>query len=212
MTLAEDPHPRVRMEAMIAATWIGEEEGAPVIAAVRERPLDEFGELVGNYADAHLRDEEYIEPVGDLADPDSPIAGMFNWGKSLYQKEGYCGTCHQEDGKGLAAAGYPPLVGSRWVTGAPERLIKLTMHGLYGPIEVKGKQYPGQVPMTAFGGMMSDEEMAAVLTYVRNNWGNQADPVKPEQIAMMRTSTAGRDGFYTPEELLEEYPHPKESR
>lgn len=68
-------------------------------------------------------------------------------------------TCHQPNGKGLDPA-FPPLEKSEWVTGDPERLIKMTLYGLMGPIEVNGKKYDGQVPMTPFGGLLNDNELA----------------------------------------------------
>jgi mono/diheme cytochrome c family protein len=77
-----------------------------------------------------------------------------------------------------------------------------------GPIEVNGVKYPGQVPMTAFKGL-SDDELAGVLTYVRNAYGNQASPVLPAQVAKVRAATKDRAGFYTPDELLKEFPDPK---
>ena len=72
----------------------------------------------------------------------------------------------------MEASGFPPLAGAKWVTGNEDRLIKITLKGLYGELEVKGKKYPGQVPMTPFENMLNDEEMAAVLTYIRNSFGN----------------------------------------
>ena len=69
----------------------------------------------------------------------------------------------------------PPLVGSEWVTGSEERLANCS-HRLWGPIEVLGKTYDpaqGVPPMTAFGPMLNDEELAGVLTYVRNAWGDE---------------------------------------
>ena len=64
---------------------------------------------------------------------------QFELGADVYRREGHCITCHQEDGLGLPAAHFPPLAGTNWVNGDPTRLIKLTLHGLMGPIEVKGK-------------------------------------------------------------------------
>lgn len=93
--------------------------------------------------------------------------------------------------------------GTRWVNGSVDRLIKLTLKGLLGPIEVLGKEYPGQVPMTPFGGLLNDEEVAAVLTYVRNSFGNQSSPVKPEEVEQVRAEIADKEGFYDPQELLE---------
>ena len=207
LAFAEDENGRVRMEAMIAATWLEAKEAKEVLAVVEGQPMDAATKPIFLSAMAQIDGGEYIEPVGSIAeDPDSPIAKAYAWGASLYAQEGYCQTCHQKDGKGLGATGYPPLAGSPWVTGDPERLIKLVMYGLYGPIEVLGKQYDGQVPMTAYGGLMGNEEMAAILTFVRNSWGNEASMIKPEQIGTVRTSTAGRKDMYKASELLKEHP------
>jgi mono/diheme cytochrome c family protein len=127
-------------------------------------------------------------------------------GKTIYAQEGSCATCHQPDGKGLTASGFPPLTGTEWVLGNEDRLIKIVLKGLQGPIEVQGKKYPGQVPMTPFGGMLKDDEVAAVLTYVRNSFGNKAAPITPEKVAAVRGRIKDKTGFYTPEELLREYP------
>lgn len=104
---------------------------------------------------------------------------------------------------------FPPLVGSPWVTGSEERLIKLTLHGLWGPIEVNGVTYDpskGVPPMTAFKALLNDEETAAVLTYVRNSWGNKGSVVTPETVKAVRDATKGQQVFYKPEELLEVHP------
>ena len=127
----------------------------------------------------------------------------FILGRSVYNKEGYCGTCHQPDGKGLPASGFPPLAESEWVTENTERLIKLTLKGLQGPITVAGKEYPGQVPMTSFEILLSDEEIAAVLTYIRKSFGNSADAVEDELVKKIRAKIAQKRGYYTSEELNE---------
>jgi len=93
--------------------------------------------------------------------------------------------------------------------GNEDRLIKLTLQGLMGPIEVKGKKYAGQVPMTQFGGLLDDEKMAAVLTYVRNSFGNRASVITPAKVKEVRASIKGKTGFYSPEELLKEHPFKK---
>ena len=109
------------------------------------------------------------------------------------------------DGKGLDPA-FPPLANSNWIGGDPERLIKLTLHGLMGPFELNGKKYNGLVPMTPFGGMLKDDEVAAVLTYVRNNFGNKATAVQAAEVTRVREATKSRQGFYIAEELLKEHP------
>jgi putative heme-binding domain-containing protein len=80
-------------------------------------------------------------------------------------------------------------------------MIKLTLNGLLGPMEVMGKSYPGLVPMTPFGDMLDNEELAAVLTYVRNSFGNQSAPITAERIEEVRVISQGKVGFYSPEEL-----------
>jgi mono/diheme cytochrome c family protein len=135
-------------------------------------------------------------------------AKVYQHGGEVYHREAHCATCHQPHGKGLDPA-FPPLVGSPWVTGDEERLIKLTLHGLWGAIEVNGKVYDpakGVPPMTPFASMLDDKEVAAVLTYVRNSWGNQAAPVKPETVKKVREANKTRSTFWKPEELLKDHP------
>ena len=104
---------------------------------------------------------------------------------------------------------YPPLINSQWVSGSEERLVKLTLHGLWGKIEVNGKTYDpskGIPPMTAFGALLDDKEMASVLTYVRNSWGNKAPAVKPSTVKRVRQENEKRTAVWTPEELLKKHP------
>jgi len=164
-----------------------------------------------NTARARLNDQPVEEEEVVVKVPthlkDTPSKNLYLKGAEIYAREGHCGTCHQADGNGLPPAGFPPLAGTRWVNGSEERLIKLTLNGLMGPIEVKGQSYPGLVPMTPFGGMLNDEEIAAVLTYVRNSFGNQSSAIKPEQVQTVRRATSSKVGFYSPEELLKAHPH-----
>jgi mono/diheme cytochrome c family protein/glucose/arabinose dehydrogenase len=109
-----------------------------------------------------------------------------------------CAACHQPDGKGRDGLA-PPLVDSEWATGTPSRPARVIMHGLTGPIEVKGQTI--KLDMPAFG-FLKDEQIAAVLTYVRRAWGNRADPVTVAQIQEIRAATAQRQRAWTAEELL----------
>ncbi|QDU64292.1 Cytochrome c-552 precursor [Planctomycetes bacterium Pan216] len=133
-------------------------------------------------------------------------------GAEIFQRESHCSTCHMTNGQGNGIV-YPSLVNSPWVTGSEDRLVKLALHGMWGKIKVRGKTYDparGVPPMTAFRDLLKDEELAAVLTFVRNTWGNKADPIKPETVTRVREETAGRSIFWKPEELLEEHPIEKE--
>ncbi|MCG8583670.1 MAG: hypothetical protein MI757_03065, partial [Pirellulales bacterium] len=95
------------------------------------------------------------------------------------------------------------------VVGSEERLIKTTLHGLWGKMEVGGKVYDparGVPPMTAFASLLNDEELAAVLTFVRNTWGNQAPAVSPAKVKEVRAANVNRTTFWKPDELLARHP------
>ena len=135
-------------------------------------------------------------------------------GERVFYEEGSCFTCHRDHGEGIVRI-YPPLVGSEWVTGDVDRLTKLTLHGIWGKIRVRGEIFQpakGVPPMTAIGNFFTDAEVAAVLTYVRNSWGNDASQVMPEDVKRIREETKSRVKFYDPEELLEMHPFPEGSR
>ncbi len=205
---AADEHGRVRLEAIVAASWLDREEGMRVLTEADKYPLDKWMVHAHEAAVAHLNGSAVDEQEDTIeTDLEGEARDLFVKGKDIYHREGACVTCHQPDGEGLSASGFPPLTGTNWVTGSEERLIKLVLKGLQGPIEVKGETYPGQVPMTAFGGMLTDEEVAAVLTFVRNSFGNDAAPVSPAKVKEVRDAVDDREGFYTPEELLEQHPN-----
>jgi mono/diheme cytochrome c family protein/glucose/arabinose dehydrogenase len=209
---AQDDHGRVVLEAITAASWLKPELGLEILKAAENKSIvTEDDWVVNSYKNAlaHLNNQNYQAPRKwkvrtHLKGEDKKL---FTKGYEIYHREGYCGTCHQDDGKGLPSAGFPPLADTKWVLESPERLIKITLNGLHGPIEVKGKMYPGQVPMTPFAGMLKDEEVASVLTYVRNSFGNKASAIKPEQVKKVRAETKDKAGFYSPEELLKAHPH-----
>lgn len=199
---AGDEHGRVRMEAIIAASWMEKEAGLEVLEVAATQALDQWSSVPFLTAQAHLNGEKL--DLGTKEKMENPFSGeladTWNLGKSLYEKDGYCGTCHQYDGKGLPAAGFPPLANSDWLQNK-DRLIKLTLKGLLGPITVNGVDYPGQVPMTPFEGLLTDEEAAAVLTYVRNAFGNEGSPVVKKEVADIRAQVKDKKGYYAPSEL-----------
>ncbi len=95
-----------------------------------------------------------------------------------------CAACHGQNGEGGPIA--PPLAGSEWVNGPISNLIRIQLRGLQGPISVKGTEYnmPGGMAALAY---QTDEQIAGVLTYVRNSFGNKASAVKAEQVAALRS-------------------------
>ena len=132
---------------------------------------------------------------------------LFILGKEVYHRDAHCATCHQADGKGLPNAGFPPLSRTKWAIEDPERLIKLTLKGLNGEMEVQGKTYDGA--MIPFEGLLTDREVAGVLTYVRNSFGNQASVIKSEDVKKIRDEMKGKPDLLNAAELLKQYPHKK---
>jgi mono/diheme cytochrome c family protein len=208
MDAATDPHPRVRLEALVAASWLPADVGIPIVKAAGKLPLDYWMAKPFEAAIAHLegRNLGVTDEGTTLTSLEGEARELFQRGEEIYHREGFCVTCHQPDGLGLSASQFPPLAGTDWATGSKERLIKLSLNGMIGPVEVLGKTYPGQVPMTPFGGLLNDEEIASVLTFVRNAFGNEASVVLPEEVGQVRGETADKEGFYTAEELLEMHP------
>ena len=120
---------------------------------------------------------------------------LFDSGKQTFA--GLCAACHQPTGKGLEGLA-PPLADSEWVNGDPERIIKVVMHGLRGPIKVKGNNYSYDMPAAGF---LTDEQIAGVLTYIRREWDHEASPVSLELVQKIRAETKGRTDAWTEGEL-----------
>ncbi len=212
---ANDDNARVRLETIAASSWLDKETGLDILDEVIKKPLDDwmiqpFEATIAHFNQSSLKEwkknAKTIDDSGLATNLKGEERELFIKGKDIYERDGFCITCHQPDGKGLGASQFPPLAGVPWVTGDEERLVKLTLNGLMGPIEVLGKKYPGQVPMTPFGGMLNDEEMAAVLTYVRNSFGNKAAPITSKTVKKVREETKSIEGFYSAEELLKVHP------
>lgn len=94
-----------------------------------------------------------------------------------------CAACHQSAGRGLPGV-FPPLAGSEWVTGDQEASIAIVNDGLAGAITVNGSEYNGMMP--AFGQQLTPEELAAVLTFIRGEWGNTAGGVDAKAVEAHR--------------------------
>jgi mono/diheme cytochrome c family protein len=215
---AEDAHPllealwlyqqnNVRNTGLLDALLASPEQHARIAAATVKHfwgPADPTkGKIVTKIVE--VEEKVKIDVPAHLTGADAEV---YKLGGEVYFRDAHCATCHQPDGKGMDPV-YPPLVGSPWVTGDEERLTKIALHGLWGKIEVNGKTYDptkGVPPMTAFGALLDDKEMAAVLTYVRNSWGNKAAPVKPDSVKKVRAENQKQSIFWKPEDLLKDHP------
>lgn len=124
-------------------------------------------------------------------------AELESWkrGKALYAGEAVCFSCHGPDGSGVQALG-PPLDHSEWVTGKPETLVKILLHGMTGPVTVDGQTYHPSADMPALGmnPMFTDQKLADISTYIRNEWSNKASAVQATEVARQREATKARSG------------------
>jgi len=118
----------------------------------------------------------------------------FEKGRGLY--EATCVQCHLGSGMGQTGQA-PPLRGSKWVLGNEARTARIVLGGLRGEVEIDGERWDGEMPAVGYG----DDELAAVLTYVRREWGNGAEPVTTATIAKVREETKGRREAWTLKEL-----------
>jgi mono/diheme cytochrome c family protein len=120
-------------------------------------------------------------------------------GQRIYQQ--VCTACHQPHGMGAANLA-PPLAGSDWVAGPPERIARVVLHGLYGPVQVSGNSFNLVMPGIGMSGVLNDDQLAAALSYVRRAWGNDASLVDASLITKVREETKGRTLPWTADELL----------
>jgi mono/diheme cytochrome c family protein len=134
--------------------------------------------------------------AAELAGPKKGGAGKVD-GAALYAS--LCVACHQANGQGLPGV-FPPLAGSEWVQGKDSTTSAILLHGINGALTVKGSTYNGAMP--AFKDQLSDEQIAAVLTHVRSQWGNQAAPVSAETVAQAREAHKARTASFAGDKEL----------
>ncbi|WP_395748616.1 c-type cytochrome [Prosthecobacter sp.] len=225
----KDSAPRVRLEALRALSFV---KGADVMKAIdlaklvmlekdyyidycfRETmkqltSLPEGKDVLGKepLLAARLRatpDASYGPTDKKLSAADKKL---YDLGKEVFNREAHCVTCHQADGKGVENI-YPGLVKSNWLEGNGDRVIKIVLKGLFGPLDFQGKKYgpeKGTPPMMGFGPLLKDEEVAAVISYVHQSFGNNLPMVKVEDVKRVREETKSRAIFYMVDEILKEH-------
>jgi mono/diheme cytochrome c family protein len=118
-------------------------------------------------------------------------------GKQLFAY--YCAACHQADGSGTEG-GPPPLELSPWIKGPEQHPIRIVLGGLHGPITVNDKIYDLEMP--GFGAILSDPQIASILSYVRLAFGRQDDIIVSGDIAKYRPESVARGRYWTAPELL----------
>jgi mono/diheme cytochrome c family protein len=131
------------------------------------------------------------------------IEKQFPKGVALFKT--ICQTCHGRDGNGVYALA-PPLNESEWVVGDKNRLASIVLFGLTGPIQVGGKLYKapevnGDMPGIGYNKDISDEDIAQLLSYIRNSWNNKAPKVDVADIDKARKLHPNRGKAFTAKEL-----------
>ena len=147
----------------------------------------------------HQPQSQAQNPVAEL-NPNEKA--LFAKGKTIYGS--LCASCHGAEGEGMNLLA-PPLLNSDWVTGHPDRFARILLHGLEGAIEVSGKTYqpPDILPAMPPVGMMSNNELAATMTYIRRAWNHTASPVTSGDIQRNRDLTAAQKGAYQASDLVD---------
>lgn len=208
-TRAADPDARVRLEAIVAATYVAAPDAVEVPAIASAQPRDKFidyaltqsvralkprwqGSLASLTFGGSAAQRDFVTKTGGAVPPTE------HPGKTIYDT--HCLNCHQADGKGLPGI-YPPLAGSEWVSGEKEALVKILLHGLTGPITVKGETYGAKTPIPMPPSGLDDRQIAAVLTYLRSGFGNRADAVTDKEVRTLRERHKDRTTFWTVQEL-----------
>lgn len=136
--------------------------------------------------------------------PPRPELSLFDRGAKVFRAQ--CAQCHQANGQGVPGA-FPSLVDSGWVTGSEERLARILVNGLNGPIVVNGLKYNGNMPAFGPNGLnLKAKDIAGVLTYIRQEWGNQAPEVSVEAMEAYAQTYGARGTPWTAEELLSDFP------
>lgn len=140
--------------------------------------------LSSRYGDS--RTPGALEPPPSRAAAGTAVTTATIDGAQIYASK--CAACHQGTGLGIPGV-FPPLAGSEWVQGSEKVLVQIPLRGVTGALQVKGVTYKGAMPSFS---TLSDEEIAAVLTHVRGQWGNGAPPVVAATVKAGREASKAR--------------------
>ncbi len=193
--LARDAAPDVQIQlALTLGEMPADAENKAAVAALAGSPIT----LARDAAKYVLAGREPVKAVAARSTaPPLPPADQkrFESGKAVFELT--CMACHQPHGLGQEGLA-PPLVDSEWVAGSEQRIVRIVLHGLRGPVKVKGRKYELDMPAL---GALPDEQIADALTYVRREWGHGFAPVTAETVKQIRAANAQREDAWTEAEL-----------
>jgi mono/diheme cytochrome c family protein len=198
LALAVDTNPDVQIQLALSLGLLpASDQTKSVVAKLAQNGQGSLAREAAAYTVASLTPPK-AEPV--VASNARPLTAeekkRFEAGKTMF--EATCLACHQQHGMGQPGLA-PPLVGTEWVAGSENRLIRIVLNGLRGPIKVKGETFEMDMPAL---GVLDDEQIASVLTYVRREWNHGFEPVTPAAVKRVREETATREDAWTMADLL----------
>ncbi len=204
---ATDPDPKVASQVCLTVQKLALPDTKAVIASATAddvRPAadtDEVKAIAKRYGEVLARAAEDERRNAEMAKADAAKGELFIKGREAYSQT--CIACHASNGMGMPTPEHngttlaPPLKGSRKLLADRQLVARILLHGLTGPNN-DGKVYPGQMASFKWA---DDLWLASILTYARNDWGNTAPSIKPEDIADVRKLTTGRNQPFTLQEL-----------
>lgn len=158
---------------------------------------------------AHTTNDFQLHPPIEVVDLSPEEKETLRIDKKLKSGENVfkarCASCHQANGLGITGQ-YPPLAGSKWTTTDPGLITNIILKGLKGEIIVKGEKYGTSAAINMAAVPIDDREIANVVTYVRQSWGNESSEVFEEDVATYRSSSADQLEQWTGEQLMSLYP------
>jgi mono/diheme cytochrome c family protein/glucose/arabinose dehydrogenase len=224
----KDAAPRVRLEGVRALSFVKGKDVPKAIEAAKTLMMDKDYYITYCFRET-LKQLGSLPEAGELIKGDAILAARlrqspdakfgptrklnkeeqkaYDLGKEVFNRDSHCATCHQPDGKGVENT-YPALVKSEWLDD-PDRVIKIVLKGLYGELKFQGKSFgpsKNTPPMVGFGALANDEEIAAVISYVNQSFGNDLDIVKAADVKRIREATKDRNIFYMVDDILKEHP------
>jgi mono/diheme cytochrome c family protein len=154
-----------------------------VLLASKDKRVAELAERIESAMSWPNKPGDKTPPLTPLT---APQQARFETGRVLFTQ--ICAQCHQPSGLGQEGLA-PPLVDSEWVLGSSQRVVRIVLNGVHGPIQVGRKTVDLEMPGL---GTLDDEQIASVLTYIRREWGHEGSPIDPQAVTAIRKETTVR--------------------